>query len=160
MSDISFVRNEILPPVAPPVTERGVVKWLRENLFSGWFNGALTILGVVSVYYLITFSLPWVLNGVWTGSSLADCRAALDGASGACWSILIERWNQFIYGFYPNTLYWRPTTAFALLFVALAPVLYYGLNRLCTILVGTVGVLLVLALIGLKTDAIMSCCRR
>ena len=152
MSDISFVRNEILPQVTPPVTERGVIKWLRENLFSGWFNSVLTILGVVAVYFLITGSLPWVMNGVWTGSSLAECRAALDGASGACWSILIERWNQFVYGFYPNTLYWRPTTAFALLFVALAPVLYYGLSRLGTILVGSVGVLLILALIALGTD--------
>ena len=152
MSEISFVRNDMLQPIAPPVTERGVIKWLRENLFSGWFNSVLTVLALVSVYYLISGSLPWVIDGIWTGGSLSDCRAALAGDSGACWAVLVERWHQFIYGFYPSTLYWRPTTAFALLFVALAPVLYYGLSRLGTILVGTVGVLLVLALIGLGTD--------
>ena len=153
MTGISFVRTAMLPPAIPPVTERGVVKWLRENLFSGRLNSVLTVLAVVSLYYLIRGGAPWVTNGVWTGTSLRDCRAALDGASGACWAILVERWNQFIYGFYPNTLYWRPTTAFALLFVALAPVLYYGLRRAGTILVGAVGILLVLSLIGLNTDA-------
>ena len=35
-----------------------------------------------------------------------------------------ERWNQYVYGFYPSDLYWRPTLAFALLFVALAPILF------------------------------------
>ena len=153
MSDISFVRTRMLPPNTPPVTERGAVKWLRDNLFSGWLNSILTVLAVVSVYYLIKGSAPWVTNGVWVAGSLKECRAALAGESGACWAILVERWNQFIYGFYPNTLYWRPTTAFALLFVALAPVLYYGLNRANTIMVGVVGALLIVALLALGTDS-------
>ena len=152
MTDISFVRDQMLPPTLPPVTERGVVKWLRENLFSGWLNSILTVLAVVSLFYLIRGGTPWVTNGVWSGASLRDCRDALAGGSGACWAILAERWNQFIFGFYPNTLYWRPTTAFALLFVALAPVLYHGLNRAGAKLVGAVGILLVLSLIGLHTD--------
>ena len=157
MTGLCFVRDQMLPPATPPVTERGAVKWLRENLFSGWLNAILTVLAVVSLFYLVKGSLPWVTNGVWKAGSLGECRAALaamgDGTSGACWGILAERWNQFIYGFYPKTLYWRPTTAFALLFVALAPVLYYGLNRFCATMIGTVGAVLVLVLIGLDTDA-------
>ncbi len=153
MSDISFVRNAMLPATAPPAGQRGALKWLAENLFSGWLNSILTVLAVVALYFLIMGSLPWVTNGVWVAGSLGECRTILNGASGACWAVLVERWHQFIYGFYPTELYWRPTTAFALLFVALAPVLYYGLNRHCAILVGTVGILLLAALIGLKTDA-------
>jgi len=152
MSDISFVRAEMLPPSEPPISERGAVKWLHENLFSGWLNSILTVLAVVSVYYLIKGGSPWVINGVWTGDSLSDCREALAGESGACWAILVERWNQFLFGFYPNTEYWRPTLTFALLFVALAPVLYYGLNRANAIMVGIVGGVLVLSLIALGTD--------
>ncbi len=40
MTDTShaFVRNAMLPAKEPPLTETGAVKWLRENLFSGWFN--------------------------------------------------------------------------------------------------------------------------
>jgi general L-amino acid transport system permease protein len=153
----AFVRGQILEPMIPPVTERGVVKWLRENLFSSPMNGALTVLGLVAVFFLIKGILPWLLNGVWDATSLSECRkivaeTAGEGGSGACWAMVRERWNQFIYGFYPQAIYWRPTTAFALLFVALAPVLYYGLNRANAIMVGLVGILLVLALVGIGTD--------
>ena len=34
MAEIYFVRTETLPELPPPVAERGMVKWLRENLFS------------------------------------------------------------------------------------------------------------------------------
>ena len=43
MTETSFVRSQMLPPLAPPVSERGAVKWLRENLFSGWLNSILTV---------------------------------------------------------------------------------------------------------------------
>ena len=155
MSETSFIRNQMLPPQAPPVTERGAVKWLRENLFSGWFNSILTVVAIVALYFIVTTSLPWVLNGVWNADSLDGCRQALaamgEGTAGACWAVL-TRWNQFVYGFYPVELYWRPTLAAALLIVGLAPVLYYGLQRANTIMVGGIGLLLILSLWGLGTD--------
>ena len=49
-SDVSFVRHDQIPPSPPPAREAGVIKWLRENLFSTWFNAILTI---VSVYLII-----------------------------------------------------------------------------------------------------------
>ena len=33
-SNQSFVRTEMLAEQAPPVLETGIIKWLRENLFS------------------------------------------------------------------------------------------------------------------------------
>jgi len=33
---VTFVRDSMLPPVTPPVGERGAVKWLRENLSDWW----------------------------------------------------------------------------------------------------------------------------
>jgi general L-amino acid transport system permease protein len=50
-SDISFVREEILEQQAPPSTQIGIIKWARENLFSGWFN---TILTLISLYVITT----------------------------------------------------------------------------------------------------------
>ena len=64
--DQHFARTEMLPPMAPPITERGAVKWLRENLFSTPFNIALTLAGLAAIVWLITASLPWWLNSVWT----------------------------------------------------------------------------------------------
>ncbi|MCA0272276.1 MAG: amino acid ABC transporter permease [Proteobacteria bacterium] len=157
-SSIAFARTEMLPQQEPPLSERGIVKWLHENLFSGWMNSILTLLGLLSVFLIVKRALPWLLYGVWDANSLAECReavAAMAGpdAHGACWAMIRERWHQFLFGFYPMDQYWRPVLAFALMIVALAPVLYYGLRRINMLMVGIVGVLMVLALIGVGTDA-------
>ena len=41
------------PDLPPPLGSRGVVKWLRENLFSTPTNTVLTLLGVYLVYLAI-----------------------------------------------------------------------------------------------------------
>jgi general L-amino acid transport system permease protein len=135
----TFVRTQMIPPAPPPASQAGVVKWARENLFSGWFNSVLTILGVVVIWWLVSASLPWWLNSVWTADSLGQCRdivaaAAGPDASGACWAMIRERWHQFIFGFYPPAEYWRPVLAFGLLFAALGPVLFAGQKRNLTVL--------------------------
>ena len=126
MSDSSFIRSEMLQPQIPPVSERGIVKWLRENLFSGWLNSILTILAVVALYFGLSNSLPWVLNGVWDAGSLSDCRAILaargEDAVGACWAVL-SRWNQFIYGFYPEDQRWRVNLVYLMGALSLAGLL-------------------------------------
>lgn len=132
MSDhqYSFVRSEQIPPSPPPVAETGVVKWLRENLFSSVTNSVLTLVAMWLIYILLSNVLPWVLNGVWTTSSLAECREILQGKTGACFSVLTERWNQLLYGFkYPVEEYWRPNLALLLFFLAAAPVMFFDLPR-------------------------------
>lgn len=52
-----------------------------------------------------------------------------EGASGACLAVIRERWQQFLFGFYPRDLYWRPTLAFLLMGVAMAPILFANLPR-------------------------------
>ena len=46
---------------------------------------------------------------------------------GACWVVIKERINQFIFGFYPQDQQWRPIVFFVLLVVAMAPILVPGL---------------------------------
>lgn len=156
-SSLSFVRREMLTPQPAPVTERGVLKWLRENLFSSVSNSVLTVLGLLAVVWMVQAAAPWLLNGVWQANSLGECRTIIaasagEGATGACWAMIAQRWHQFMFGFYPRVEYWRPILAFALLFVALSPVLYYGLRRATMIMVGVVGALAVLALTMVQTD--------
>ncbi len=126
---LSYVRAEMMAQKPPPITERGVVKWMRENLFSGVFNTVLTLLAIYVLYQIVAAVLPWLLNGVWTANSKAECRAIVEasagaGSEGACWAIINARWHQWLFGFYPQDLYWRPILALVLLFVALAPVLF------------------------------------
>jgi general L-amino acid transport system permease protein len=155
----SFVRADMLEQQIPPVTERGAVKWVRENLFSGSLNTILTVLGMAAVFWMVKASLPWLLNGVWTANSLAECRAIIaanagEGAHGACWALIRERWHQFAFGFYPQDMYWRPVLAAALLIVALAPVLFSDNRRSVLTMIGVTGVLLLLVLIGLDGDVL------
>ena len=127
-----FVRREMLPPAEAPVTERGAIKWLRENLFPSWLNAILTVVGLLAVWWLLSHILPWAVNGIWDAGSLTECRAIRDARgleSAACWAVITDRWHQLVFGFYPSHLYWRPTLAFLLLGVAVAPVLYASLPR-------------------------------
>ncbi|WP_212523655.1 amino acid ABC transporter permease [Actibacterium sp. MT2.3-13A] len=134
MADISFVRTEMLPEKTPPATSVGLIGWMRENLFSGWFNSILTVVSLGFIYYVLAGVLPWMFQSSWTANSLSQCREAIsaahgEGASGACWAVVRERYLQLIYGFYPDHLYWRPNIAFLLTLAALAPILFSALPR-------------------------------
>ena len=127
---VAFVRQTEIPPAPPPITEGGAIKWLRDNLFSGVLNSVLTVAALLAIYWILAQTLPWILGGVWVADSLSGCRDVLQGATGACWAVLTERWNQLLFGFtYPTEFYWRPALAFLLLFAAAAPVMFPMLPR-------------------------------
>ena len=114
-----------------------MVKWLRENLFSSVFNTFLTILSIYVIFRVLSGLFPWLANGIWDAPSLKACQGILEGASGGCFAVLTERWNQLVFGFkYPSEQYWRPTIAFLLLLVSVAPVLFSKLPRKLLILTG------------------------
>jgi len=129
-----FVRDAMLPEQAPPVAQRGVVKWIRENLMSSWLNGILTLLSIYVIYFAISHTLPWFLNGIWSAGSLSECRAIRDelmgpDASSACFAVISDRWHQLLFGFYPQDAYWRPTATILLFLVAVAPILFPAVPR-------------------------------
>jgi general L-amino acid transport system permease protein len=126
---ISFVRTNMLPQKSPPSSQVGAVRWLRENLFSSPLNAMLTLLGVLTVYFLIVHLGPWFKNSIWNANSLSQCREILAGDSGACWGVIKDRWHQLLFGFYPQESYWRPVLTFVLMIVAVAPILFAVVPR-------------------------------
>ncbi|MFO7527747.1 MAG: amino acid ABC transporter permease [Marinobacter sp.] len=101
----------------PPKKTLHPVVWMREHLFSTWYNSLLTVL----VGYLLVTSVgplvSWVfLDANFRGSEPSDCTGA-----GACWLFVSQRLNFFIYGFYPDELQWRVDAMFILLAVAFIP---------------------------------------
>lgn len=142
----AFVRTQMLPPQAPPTSERGVVKWLRENLFSGWGNTLLTLAALAVIWWFVRLAAPWLLHSVWNANSLGECRQIIAAdfgpeASGACWAMVRARWYQFVFGFYPPELYWRPIFNFGLMFMAATPILFSDNPRSAMRLSGWVAVL-------------------
>jgi general L-amino acid transport system permease protein len=148
----SFTRTDMLPAQLPPVSERGAVKWVRENLFSSPLNIILTILALLAIGWIFISAFPWWANSVWNAGSLAECREIVaassgEGATGACWAFLRPWWGAFIFGHqYPPVERWRPVMAFGFLFAALAPVLFAGQKRSLTIMLGVVAAYLLLTL--------------
>lgn len=168
MSDMSYVRSEMLPERAPPASSVGIVGWMRANLFSGAVNSILTIASLVLIYMVLAAILPWIFSPTWNGTSQNECREIVgSGHHAACWGVINDRWEQLLFGFYPNgseggaDQRWRPIVAFALLFVAVTPVLFSMISRRMNwvlllavlgltglYLGGAVGLILGLALLG------------
>ncbi|WP_019953342.1 amino acid ABC transporter permease [Yoonia vestfoldensis] len=102
---VAYVRSDMLPEAPPPPGQAGPIKWLRENLFAGWFNSAMTILAIYVVWSVLSGTLPWVFNGIWDAGSLTECREIRNARgldSAACWAVVNERWLQMLFGFYPT----------------------------------------------------------
>ncbi len=128
--DVAFVADGQIPASPPPLGETGPLHWVRENLFSSWSNAALTIISVALILMIVPPVIQWAfIDSVWAPAemSLKGCREV--NSHGACWAVINERFNQFIFGFYPSHLYWRPILAFILLLVALGPVLFSSMPR-------------------------------
>jgi general L-amino acid transport system permease protein len=113
-------RKADLPPPAATV---GVIGWLRENLFSSWFNTLLTVAAVYLLYVSIPPLMQWALfDAIWTGNEAKDCKLP-DGErkDGACW-IYVRAWiGGFMYGLYPYDLRWRVDLAGVLVVLMFAP---------------------------------------
>lgn len=134
MTDVSFVRTEMLQEREPPIGQQGLIKWFRENMFSSIPNTILSIAAVWGIYFVLSHILPWVFQSSWNASSLRECRANIieaygEGTTGACWAVIHERFPQLMYGFYPQELRWRPNLAFIGMFIAIAPILFDKLPR-------------------------------
>ncbi len=131
---VAWHRSTMLAPEAPPASAIGVMGWLRANLFSSIFNSILSLAALAIIVWLVAHIWPWFAHSVWNATSLTECRQIIaqtwgEGASGACLAVIRERWQQFLFGFYPRDLYWRPTLAFLLMGVAMAPILFANVPR-------------------------------
>jgi len=110
--------GEILPP---PIIKIGALRWIKENLFNGWFNSLLTLITLYLLWVTVPPFIDWALIEAnwWTGSE------ACKGSEGACWSVITRNIRFILFGFYPYEDHWRPLLAMLLLF----GLLYISQNR-------------------------------
>ena len=138
---VAFVQDTPIPESPPPAREAGMVKWMRENLFAGWVNSSLTLIALYLGVRFVIGGFPWFYNGVWDAGSIRECRDILIAKgleTGACFAVLVDRWDHLMFGFkYPADAYWRPVAAFVLMLISVAPVLFSNyLPRKMLILTG------------------------
>ena len=109
------IDQEIIQAMKPPVNNRGIIGWLKENLFNGVLNSILTL---VALAFLIRFVPPFI-NWAFLDANWFSAGSACKASDGACWSVVLKNLRFIIFGFYPHDLHWRPFTAMIMLFALL-----------------------------------------
>ena len=109
-----------------PKIQISVLSWLRENLFSTWYNVVFTVIGIYIVYAVITALWDWgFVNAVWEAKDRRDCfniNKARGQPPGACWAGVTTWMTNFMYGRYPRTELWRIDLGGILLAIWMAPI--------------------------------------
>lgn len=104
------------PDMPPPPTTVGAIGWLRHNLFSSPINTLLTIATLALLGVALPPIIQWMfIQADWVGDSREACNSG-----GACWVFVNARFEQFIYGFYPEAERWRVNYTGLLLLLLLA----------------------------------------
>jgi general L-amino acid transport system permease protein len=127
---VSYVRAEMVAAQAAPASERGVVKWVRENLISSPTDVILTIVSISLLVYFLPSALRWLfVDAQWSGSDRSFCAtvaqggAQPDGWSGACWAFVRANYEQFLFGRYTISERWRVVLVGAMFVALFVPLL-------------------------------------
>ncbi len=115
---IGFVRTEQAPTLSPPASTVGIIGWARANLFSGPVNTLLTLVGILIIYIIVPPVWNFfIANAITVGKDRTECLVEVPGA---CYPYLVARFQQFIYGFYPEAERWRVNLTALLCFGSVA----------------------------------------
>jgi general L-amino acid transport system permease protein len=115
------LRPNTTKEMKPPITNVGLIGWMRANLFNGWFNTTLTLVFTYVLYLTVPPFVEWAfINSNWISTS-EECKAS----GGACWSVVTANIRFILFGFYPHALQWRPLLAVVILVL----LLIYSQNR-------------------------------
>ncbi|MGR5140593.1 amino acid ABC transporter permease [Photobacterium sp. DNB23_23_1] len=97
-------QHQFRPDLPPPANTVGIIGWLHKNLFSNAINTCLTLVlgyfAIVALWNIVDWAF---LNADWVGTTRDDCQR-----NGACWVFISVRFEQFMFGFYPQEELWRP----------------------------------------------------
>ncbi|WP_421862366.1 amino acid ABC transporter permease [Motiliproteus sp.] len=120
-----IVNDKKLPDLPPPASTVGVVGWLRTNLFSTPTYTVLTLIVAYLLWITVIPAVQWAfIDADWAGDSRDACTSG-----GACWVFINARFNQFIYGFYPESEYWRIDILFVMLAILITALVYEGMPK-------------------------------
>lgn len=87
---------------------------------------ALSLLGLALIVLLVWPVLQWaVIDAYWTGTGGSACP----DKSGACWPFIAERFDQLMYGAYPEAERWRVNLGLAIGMVLMVPIMIPRIKR-------------------------------
>lgn len=126
--DLGFVQKDFKQPQPPPRQVSGPLLWLKTNLFGSGVDTVLTVLGIALILWVLPGAYEFLIGKAvffpTEGQQGEVCR--IEGL-GACWAFIWDRFDFFIYGFYPQSEYWRINLALLLAALLIIPMLWPGL---------------------------------
>ena len=128
MSDVAlpnYVRKDLVAERAAPVKTTGFVGFVRTRLLNSPTNILLTILGALLIYAVVVPAIRFLLvDAVWQGSDRTACLEQNAGHPvGACWPYIYAKFDQLMYGFYPEPERWRVKLTYLIAVLLLVPLL-------------------------------------
>ena len=93
-----------------PSNAKGAIRWMRENLFSSVRDSVFTLACFYVLISVVPPFLDWaIFDATWSGAKEDIVN------EGARWIFIAEKFNQFMYGFYPSELHYRPNLVLVIL---------------------------------------------
>ena len=121
--------------------------WMRVNLFSTPVNGALTLLILALLAWLVPKAGGWLIwDAVWGPKPASACDAIR--GEGACWAVVWDKIRFMLFGVYPFEEQWRAAIAAALLTSLLVISAIRSFWRKRLIAIWAVGIVLSFWLMG------------
>ena len=94
------------------------LEWARGNLFSSPLNTLLTLACACLIIMVGAPLVNWlVIDAYWSGTTPADCP----DKTAACWPFIRVRFDQFMYGLYPEAERWRVNLGLGLVILSALP---------------------------------------
>ncbi|MCZ8099908.1 MAG: amino acid ABC transporter permease [Burkholderiales bacterium] len=114
---VRFVRDATVGAAPPPSSVVGPWAWMREHLFTGPVNIAMTFILLALFLWVVPGLIRFLfIDAVWTGADREACIITEQRpVVGACWAFIRDRAAYFTYGSYPVPERWRVDVFFVLL---------------------------------------------
>jgi general L-amino acid transport system permease protein len=125
MTDVSYVQRELRPALPPPTRASGLVLWLRKNLFGSPFDTVLTIVVALFLIWAVPQMYEWLIaKAIFSDPEHKLGEVCRIENVGACWAFVWDRFDFFLYAFYPQAEYWRINLAFLIVALIIVPMLW------------------------------------
>lgn len=85
----------------------GVVQWLKDSLYSGFFGALISLFLLLAIIFSIRGLLSWGVFGAEFNTNPDDVAVLRAVTPGAVWGIVGANIKLFAMGFYPSTESWR-----------------------------------------------------
>ncbi len=121
--------------------------WMRVNLFSTPINGALTLLILALLAWLVPKAGGWLIwDAVWGPKPASACDAVR--GEGACWAVVWDKIRFMLFGVYPFEEQWRAAVVAVVLTALLVISAIRSFWRKRLVAIWAVGIVLSFWLMG------------